>query len=52
MKSYQFLHIERAAIILFTVPMAAIGVVPALIVTGVNISIFAIIGMIMLVGTH
>ena len=39
-----------AAIILFTVPMAAIGVVPALIVTGVNISIFAIIGMIMLVG--
>ena len=35
---------------LFTVPMAAIGVVPALIVTGVNISIFTIIGMIMLVG--
>ncbi|MBQ7262210.1 MAG: efflux RND transporter permease subunit, partial [Synergistaceae bacterium] len=39
-----------AAIILFTVPMAAIGVVPAMLLTEVNISIFAIIGMIMLVG--
>ena len=39
-----------AAIILFTVPMAAIGVVPAMMLTEVSISIFAIIGMIMLVG--
>ena len=39
-----------AAIILFTVPMAAIGVVPAMLISGVNISIFALIGMIMLVG--
>ncbi|MBQ9565175.1 MAG: efflux RND transporter permease subunit [Synergistaceae bacterium] len=39
-----------AAIILFTVPMAAIGVVPAMLLTEVSISIFAIIGMIMLVG--
>lgn len=39
-----------AAIILATVPMAAIGVVPAMLISGVNISIFALIGMIMLVG--
>ena len=39
-----------AAIILFTVPMAAIGVVPAMLIAGVNVSIFALIGMIMLVG--
>ena len=39
-----------SAIILFTVPMAAIGVVPAMLLTDVSISIFAIIGMIMLVG--
>mgnify|MGYP002624783303 CR=1 FL=1 len=37
-------------IILFTVPMAAIGVVPSMLISGVNISIFALIGMIMLVG--
>ena len=37
-------------IILATVPMAAIGVVPAMMISGVNISIFALIGMIMLVG--
>ncbi len=37
-------------IILATVPMAAIGVVPAMLISGVNISIFALIGMIMLVG--
>ena len=37
-------------IILATVPMAAIGVVPAMLISGVNISIFAMIGMIMLVG--
>ena len=36
--------------ILFTVPMAAIGVVPAMLISDVNISIFALIGMIMLVG--
>ena len=39
-----------AAIILFTVPMAAIGVVPAMLISGVSISIFSLIGMIMLVG--
>ncbi len=39
-----------AAIILCTVPMAAIGVVPAMLISGVSISIFALIGMIMLVG--
>ncbi|MBR0204145.1 MAG: efflux RND transporter permease subunit, partial [Synergistaceae bacterium] len=37
-------------VILATVPMAAIGVVPAMLISQVNISIFAIIGMIMLVG--
>ena len=37
-------------IILCTVPMAAIGVVPSMLISGVNISIFALIGMIMLVG--
>ena len=39
-----------AAVILFTVPMAMIGVVPAMLMAGVNISIFSLIGMIMLVG--
>ena len=39
-----------SVIILATVPMAAIGVVPAMLISGVNISIFALIGMIMLVG--
>ena len=39
-----------SVIILCTVPMAAIGVVPAMLISGVNISIFALIGMIMLVG--
>ena len=39
-----------SVVILATVPMAAIGVVPAMLISGVNISIFAIIGMIMLVG--
>ena len=39
-----------AIIILCTVPMASIGVVPAMLISGVNISIFALIGMIMLVG--
>ncbi|MBR0258546.1 MAG: efflux RND transporter permease subunit, partial [Synergistaceae bacterium] len=39
-----------SVVILATVPMAAIGVVPAMLISEVNISIFAIIGMIMLVG--
>ena len=37
-------------VILATIPMAAIGVVPAMLISEVNISIFALIGMIMLVG--
>ena len=37
-------------VILATVPMAAIGVVPAMLISEVSVSIFAIIGMIMLVG--
>jgi HAE1 family hydrophobic/amphiphilic exporter-1 len=37
-------------IILLTVPMALIGVVPAMLVAGTSISIFALIGMIMLIG--
>jgi HAE1 family hydrophobic/amphiphilic exporter-1 len=39
-----------AFIILLTVPMALIGVVPAMLVTGTSISIFALIGAIMLTG--
>lgn len=39
-----------SAVILATIPMAAIGVIPAMIIADVNISIFALIGMIMLVG--
>ncbi|NLL36327.1 MAG: efflux RND transporter permease subunit [Fretibacterium sp.] len=39
-----------AFVILLTVPMAVIGVIPAMLVSGVSISIFALIGMIMLVG--
>ncbi|GHS97887.1 multidrug ABC transporter [Synergistales bacterium] len=39
-----------AFIILLTVPMALIGVVPAMLVTGTSISIFALIGVIMLIG--
>ena len=39
-----------SVVILATVPMAAIGVVPAMLIAEVNISIFALIGMIMLVG--
>ncbi len=39
-----------SVVILATVPMAAIGVVPAMLLSEVNISIFALIGMIMLVG--
>lgn len=39
-----------SVVILLTVPMAAIGVIPAMLVSGIPISIFALIGMIMLVG--
>ncbi|MBQ7170557.1 MAG: efflux RND transporter permease subunit [Synergistaceae bacterium] len=39
-----------SAVILATIPMAAIGVVPAMLISDVSISIFALIGMIMLVG--
>jgi len=37
-------------IILMTVPMALIGIVPAMLVSGTSISLFALIGMIMLIG--
>ena len=37
-------------IILLTVPMALIGVIPAMLISGVSISLFALIGMIMLIG--
>jgi HAE1 family hydrophobic/amphiphilic exporter-1 len=39
-----------AFIILLTVPMALIGVVPAMLVSGTSISLFALIGAIMLIG--
>jgi HAE1 family hydrophobic/amphiphilic exporter-1 len=39
-----------ALIIIFSVPMSAVGVVPLMMATGANLSIFAMIGMIMLVG--
>ncbi|MDR1977741.1 MAG: efflux RND transporter permease subunit, partial [Synergistaceae bacterium] len=39
-----------AFIILLTVPMALIGVIPAMLVSGTSISIFALIGVIMLIG--
>ena len=39
-----------AFIILLTIPMAFIGIVPAMLVSGTSISLFALIGMIMLVG--
>ncbi|MDR2175473.1 MAG: efflux RND transporter permease subunit [Synergistaceae bacterium] len=39
-----------AFIILLTVPMALIGVVPAMLVSGTSISLFALIGVIMLIG--
>ena len=39
-----------SAVILATVPMALIGVIPAMLISDVSISIFALIGMIMLVG--
>ncbi|GHS99489.1 multidrug ABC transporter [Synergistales bacterium] len=39
-----------AFIILMTVPMALIGVIPAMLVSGTSISLFALIGMIMLIG--
>jgi HAE1 family hydrophobic/amphiphilic exporter-1 len=39
-----------AFIILLTVPMALIGVVPAMLVSGTSLSLFALIGVIMLIG--
>lgn len=39
-----------AWMILMTVPMAVIGIVPAMLISGTSISIFALIGMIMLIG--
>ncbi|MDR1510682.1 MAG: efflux RND transporter permease subunit, partial [Synergistaceae bacterium] len=39
-----------AFIILLTVPMALVGVVPAMLITGTSISLFALIGAIMLIG--
>ncbi|MDR2529237.1 MAG: efflux RND transporter permease subunit [Synergistaceae bacterium] len=39
-----------AFIILLTVPMALIGVIPAMLVAGESLSLFALIGMIMLIG--
>jgi len=39
-----------AFIILLTVPMALIGVIPAMLVSGTSLSLFAMIGMIMLIG--
>jgi HAE1 family hydrophobic/amphiphilic exporter-1 len=39
-----------ALIILFSIPMSATGVVPLMMATGANMSLFAMIGMVMLVG--
>ncbi len=39
-----------AWIILLTVPMALIGVIPAMLLTNTSLSLFALIGMIMLIG--
>ena len=39
-----------AFIILLTIPMALIGIIPSMLVSGTSISLFALIGMIMLVG--
>jgi HAE1 family hydrophobic/amphiphilic exporter-1 len=39
-----------AFIILLTVPMALIGVVPAMLISGTSVSLFALIGAIMLIG--
>jgi HAE1 family hydrophobic/amphiphilic exporter-1 len=39
-----------AIIILLTIPMALIGIIPSMLVSGTSISLFALIGMIMLVG--
>jgi HAE1 family hydrophobic/amphiphilic exporter-1 len=39
-----------ALVILLTVPMAAIGVVPLMLATGANMSLFAGIGVVMLIG--
>jgi len=42
-----FLH---PFIVMFTIPLALVGVVPALLVTGTNITVMVLIGAIMLVG--
>jgi HAE1 family hydrophobic/amphiphilic exporter-1 len=39
-----------AIFILFSIPMSAIGVVPLMMATGANMSLFAMIGLVMLVG--
>ena len=39
-----------AGIIILTVPLAALGVIPSMLLSGVSISLFALIGLIMLVG--
>jgi HAE1 family hydrophobic/amphiphilic exporter-1 len=39
-----------AFIILITVPMALIGIIPSMLVSGISLSLFALIGMIMLIG--
>jgi len=39
-----------AFVIILTVPLAALGVIPAMLLSGISISMFALIGLIMLVG--
>lgn len=39
-----------AFVIILTVPLAALGVIPSMLLSGVSISMFALIGLIMLVG--
>ncbi len=39
-----------AVIIILTVPLAALGVIPAMLLSGTSLSMFALIGLIMLVG--
>lgn len=46
----QFESFKLPFIIMFTVPLAVIGIVPALLVTGMNINIMSAIGLIVVVG--
>jgi HAE1 family hydrophobic/amphiphilic exporter-1 len=46
----QFESLVDPFVIIFTVPMALIGVLPALFITGYNISVVSIIGLVMLAG--